>query len=172
MHTHTQTSHTIHIICRKGNRYVLKLCANVCLWLGMCMWVQCLWGPEGGIGFPVAGVTVVVSCPVWVLGIELGSGARAVHALNWWAISLVHCVLRVGLLRASRWMVNLWNHVQHRWEISAIHAVLQLRRKWQCKVCTWHKQMVLSHSTPKVNKRRVCLKGGPQTQWASMIPVT
>lgn len=141
MHTHIQ-KHTCTHTEKKGNHYVLKLYVNVCLWLGMCMWVQCLWGPEGGTGFPVAGVPVVVSCPVWVLRIEPGSGARAGHALNWWAISPVYCVLRVGLLRASRWMVNLWNHVLHRWEdwqIPANHVVLQLRRKWHRKVCTWHK---------------------------------
>lgn len=33
---------------------------------------------------------VVMRHPAWVLGMELRSSARAVYALNCWAISLIH----------------------------------------------------------------------------------
>lgn len=40
--------------------------------------VQCLWSPEEGVGSPGAGVTRVVSGPMWVLGTE--PFARAARA--------------------------------------------------------------------------------------------
>jgi hypothetical protein len=43
--------------------------------------------PEEDMGCPRAGVTVVVSYPMWELGTELGSSVRETGALNTCAIS-------------------------------------------------------------------------------------
>lgn len=60
--------------------------------LCLCEWMPCMLvphrdQPEEGIGSPETGVPV--SGPVWMLGNELGSPARAVRALNYWAFSAV-----------------------------------------------------------------------------------
>jgi len=61
------------------------MCTCVC----MCRWVQLL-KEASGIRFLVElELLVVVSHPVWVLGIELGSSASAVGTLNSWVISPV-----------------------------------------------------------------------------------
>lgn len=71
------------------------LCVCVCLRAGMCtvctMCMQCAWKPEEGIDPPGLELTVYLSCPIWMLEIELGfpvgstsaSDHRAVFSVPW-----------------------------------------------------------------------------------------
>lgn len=72
----------------------------VCVW---CLCVinctcacRCSRGPEEGSKSPGIGVEVAVSCPMRVPGTKFRSSARAVFALNCWAVSpasiLEHCI--------------------------------------------------------------------------------
>lgn len=63
--------------------YFIYLCICVCLLI--CMYtthVHCVGRPEEGIVSPALEFQVVVSCLMWVLGIESRSYARAASALN------------------------------------------------------------------------------------------
>ena len=46
------------------------MCMSLC-WFAHLSAVQYLMRPEEGIGSPGAGVTGVVSCPVWALGLNM-----------------------------------------------------------------------------------------------------
>lgn len=58
-----------------------------CLWECICK-LRCLWRPEVYDSLELW-LKAVVSHWMWVLRVELGSSARAVGALDLWAISLV-----------------------------------------------------------------------------------
>lgn len=47
--------------------FQLCTCVYVCMWACASECI-CLWRPEEGVGFPEAGVSVVVSNLLWVLG--------------------------------------------------------------------------------------------------------
>lgn len=78
----------------------LFLCLIMCMcveWGGGCA-CECrhLQSPEEVIGSPIARVTVM-SCSMWVLGTELGSSVRAVHATSHSVIpSVPMCLVVVG----------------------------------------------------------------------------
>lgn len=61
--------------------------------MDMFVWMNAMYAwvleeQNEGMGSTEAGGTSGVSCPVWVLGPELGSSGRAGRVLNCWAISL------------------------------------------------------------------------------------
>lgn len=51
------------------------------------VWMQCLQRPEEDLRSPQVDIQVVLSLPVWLLGVERLSSARAVSALKPWATS-------------------------------------------------------------------------------------
>lgn len=59
-----------------------KLCVCACVCKHACTYV-CMYSkrPEEGTRLPRAGIAGTVSCPIWLLGTELGASAKAASSL-------------------------------------------------------------------------------------------